>query len=996
VALLLDAWDEVATERRPLLRQQIEVMLRSYAGPVVLASRSSAASGFRDIAALELLAFERDEIAGYVEAWFPGKTAQHFLETLDAHKSINGLARIPLLLALLCRAFGDASRKLPLRRGGLCDLCLRGLLKQWKREDKAAEVDDLDVEASLADLGKIALALFPASQFTITEVATALQLPADKARQKIDDLIRDGILVPTGSRDDDRLTFLHRTFHEYLAAKEWSRQRWDQALFDTRSWDVTWSQVIVLMAGQLRDATAMIGGLLREVDDDIYRPRLALAIRCLQERLTPDRSSAMVDQATEAAVGLWLAHSRAGTDDALIRLEGALPALYELEGRYKGQDLLSYMTSANAADFLSLALAFGPEAATPETSGKVAALLGDPERRFRLAAAEVVARWGRRIASTEVVAGLIAMFRDDDFEAYDVALRAIVSLGEEGATPEILTLLTDPNPQPDYYFSWLGPDILAGMGARAATPDVLSRLLATLSQRQGSIRRAGGNRLSALGEHAAKPEVLRTILGLITNGERGVCRDAVEALIDLGPAAATTEVIAELVQLLRRPDTTLREAAIRALGAFSRYGTTGPALETLGDLLDDRNGEVRCFAALAIGAIGGAAASPAILNRLILLVDGSDWMARWGSVEALGKLGEPAATSAVLTRLVELLKSDDWVLRRMAQVALWRLAGVSSIAEVLPDLIALMSHSAAEVRIAAVSTVGAAILDEVTPQTVASMLQQTRDSDPRVAAASVESLAQLSDKIADLQQILKRAVEMSQHESPIVRAAAAEALGRFLGKEASPEALARVIDLLRDPDPTVPSQASAALAHMNEKAATSTSLSALAELVHHPDRLVATRAMDALSHLRDHAATPDILVAMLNMLRSDNSIDSLRGLYVLRHLGQRAATPDVLHRLVELGGDVELKTRVLEAIEHFGESAAVPEVFTWLRTMMDSSERSNRRAGAKTMRALQQAAPNARILVAETPRDSGRRVSTIFRTLLDRLKRNHETKQLHQ
>ena len=101
------------------------------------------------------------------------------------------------MLALLCRVFADPVRRLPARRADLCDRCLRGLLKDWKREDKAAEVDDLDVETALSGLGQVALALYPASQFAITEVAEKLSLPPAQARKIIDGLIEDGILPPT-------------------------------------------------------------------------------------------------------------------------------------------------------------------------------------------------------------------------------------------------------------------------------------------------------------------------------------------------------------------------------------------------------------------------------------------------------------------------------------------------------------------------------------------------------------------------------------------------------------------------------------------------------------------------------------------------------------------------------------------------------------------------------------------------------------------------------
>lgn len=986
VALLLDAWDEVAQERRALLRLQMEVWLRAYAGPVVLTSRPSAADGFRDVAVLELLAFERDEIVRYVAAWFPGKTSQRFLETLDAHRSINGLARIPLLLALLCRAFGEPGQALPVRRGRLCQLCLRGLLKQWKREDKAAEVDDLDVETSLAHLGRIALALYPASQFTITEVAAALNLPPADARMTIDALMRDGILMPTGSRDEDRLTFLHRTFHEYLAAWEWSRQPRNPALLDARSWDLTWSQVIVLLAGQLPDPNKMISQLLREDEDEKYRPRLALAIRCLQEQLDGDRSRVLVDRATAAAVGLWLAHSRADTADALLPLEGALEALPELDGHCQGQPLLAYALAANAADFLSLAAALGPEAATQEAIARVAALLQDPDVDLRRRAAEVVMSWGRRASVPGVVPSLIALSDSDNYTAQDAAVRALFSLGEKAATPEMLAHLTDSVPHSNFLLTWVSPDLMVAMGPKAATPEVLARLVTALGRPAADARSAAAGMLSALGEYAATPQVLRAILDLIAHDKREVGKDAVNTLVDLGPAAATSEVLAGLTQFLRRPGAPPAEAAIRALGGFGQYAATAPVIEALREMSSDPDPEIRCTAARAAGALGKEAANPVILKPLTLLLGGSDWMPCWSAAEALGRMGQPAATPAVLVRLLGLLKSGDWVLRWKAGTALRSLAGVSSIAEVLQDVTALIHHPEAQVRVAAAKIVGAAALDPVTPEAVACLLQLSHDGDPAVAAASLESLASLAEKIADPSQILDQVVELTRHESPLLRASAAEALGAFLAKEASPEALARLLDLLQDSDPAVSADASFALTRLQEKAATPASLSVLAQLVREPNLLVAGRAMEALWHLKDNAATREVVVSMLDMMRDEDPTATSRALYVLGRLGARAATPNVLDRLLALPHDRYIQKRVLEALEHLGEGAATPEVMTWLGAMMASSDLATRRAAAKTVRVLQQAAPNLRMPATRTPHGLHRRLSKALGSVLDRLR----------
>ena len=113
----------------------------------------------------------------------------------------------------------------------------------------------------------------------------------------------------------------------------------------------------------------MIARLLREEEEHNVTVRAwHWPSAACRSKPAESRSRDLVDRATEAAVDLWLAHSRAGTADVLLPLEAALKALPELEGRYRGQPLLAHMLAAGAVDFSTLAAAFGPEAATPKPS----------------------------------------------------------------------------------------------------------------------------------------------------------------------------------------------------------------------------------------------------------------------------------------------------------------------------------------------------------------------------------------------------------------------------------------------------------------------------------------------------------------------------------------------------------------------------------------------------------------------------------------------------
>src|SRR5216110_3156017 len=69
------------------------------------------------------------------------------------------------------------------------------------------------------------------------------------------------------------------------------------------SWDPRWSEVLKLLAGQLRDPSPFLNLLADENTDDMFRHRLALAATCLPEISLGTRKlrSDAVNQVAKAA-----------------------------------------------------------------------------------------------------------------------------------------------------------------------------------------------------------------------------------------------------------------------------------------------------------------------------------------------------------------------------------------------------------------------------------------------------------------------------------------------------------------------------------------------------------------------------------------------------------------------------------------------------------------------------------------------------------------------
>ena len=952
VALLLDAWDEVHPEYRNTLRGQIENWMRGYKGPALITSRFA---GFRrfafgDAPVMELLALERSEIIDFARVWFAPVRAKRFLDVLSAHPAIGGLARIPLMLVLLCRAFDDPTRALPLRRGELCERCLHGLLKDWKRDDKAAEVDDLDVEHIISELGRIALALFPRSQFSITELRAALGVPYKEARPTIDALIENGILVRTDTDPDGRLAFLHRTFHEWLVARRWATQPWDELVFDARSWDVTWTQVIVYLAGQHADAGWLIAKLADPQQDDAVRSRLALAIRCLQEARHRNIPHQLVDTITQQALAVWLDHARNGTTEALVGLEKAIPVLAQLDETNRRLSLEELLIDSDAVSFLDLVAAIGPDVATPAILERLTGLVNTRDSPIRVRAMNAVARVGSRISADMVVPALVEAASDRDWELNVAALTALESLGEEAATPELLTFLTEGVYERDIPARWIGPDLLASIGPNAAAPAVLAFVIRTLRDARHDVREYAANVAVAISEHV--PEAfLGSLVDAIRETRSPARTVAARILASMERRAAKPEVLMRLCDILTEGDSQVAGTAAWVLGNFQRHAATPEVLDRLLQLLGDDRSDVRSTAAYAIGQMERIAARPDVIDALIALTTDEDWMTRWKAAEALGRIGELAAAPALLERLVGWLRDGDWVVRWKAAETLGLFAGSTSIASVLGSLAELMAHPNPEVRGRAASVVGRMGANATDPETLRRLELLTADDHREVRAIAIDALTGVAVFIPNAEKVIYRMLDLSLECDPGVRAHAVQALGR-LGKVDAPTRLVdRLVELLVDGESQVTSAALRSLAGLRRDAVSPEVVSRLVAMAREEDP-VGARAIAAFAEMGDAAAAPTVLLAVT---------DGYRFTWLVGRLGPSAATPAVLNRLLELGGEgLYLQRVVLQTLGRLGQAACIPAVLSWVDGLLHDGQPNVRRRAATTLRALQLAGGNLR------------------------------------
>ena len=492
--VLLDAWDEVPVEvpepgqpiaYKPNYRQRLGQRIDAFARRfprcrVLLTSRIVGYDGspIPDARELELFAFDWPQIEAFARAWFGD--AEPFLAMLRQNPQVQGLARIPLMLTLMCRAHEEQRQHpaaptersgAPTRRVQIYSLCLRGLLRDWKEEKERRDIGDGYVEAVLEVLAPAAYALFAGGHEQFgegllrEEVWVALgglgaghELAGRDATSVITELKRAGILITTGEHRAAPLLFLHRTFHEFLAARALARrvksERWlaIAAQVDRKAWRPAWQEVIVLLAGQLADPLPLLRLLADKRRDDLFRHRLALAALCLTEVPADLLDSPEVDGIATEVVTCWVEHQREGTRDAVAHLTRALSAVGQTSRRGMcntrwGMRLLTLSRDTDdrlrraAADVLG-----GLGASAAPALDRLLELIRDESWGVRQAAAEALGGLGASAAPA--LDRLLELTRDEDRGVRQAAARALGGLGATAAPAldRLLELTRDEDP----------------------------------------------------------------------------------------------------------------------------------------------------------------------------------------------------------------------------------------------------------------------------------------------------------------------------------------------------------------------------------------------------------------------------------------------------------------------------------------------------------------------------------------------------------------------
>jgi HEAT repeat protein len=685
--VLLDAWDEVSElDQRRKLKDRIRAFAQKYPTRILLTSRivgyDLTQPPLPDGKELELLAFDWHQIEAFVQVWFPdAQQTKQFLSKLRHHPQFKGLARIPLMLRLLCQTCPEGG--FPKRRSELYRRCLRGLLLDWHQEDKdkysRRQYAYVDLLFEALEVAAFELHIRGRQQFRENELRSILESwLSDLHRQRpwhefftdnitCTDMIErfkdDGILVSATSGDEGELLFLHLTFQEYLAARALAKRADCIDLASKYLYNPAWNQVLIILGGVLEKPSPYIATLLRKNKEDLLCRPFTMAIQAAVEAGQRQLPIGLFNGIVEAVVSKCL---RSQLLWSSIRL--AWPVLVYLPGT------ISYLIKA----------------------------LKDDNWMVRMHAIVALGKYG----SERAVLPLLEALQTEKPCLGQAAARALGRIGSEQAVESLVKALDDPDSDVRHSIA----DALGAIGSECAI-DPLLRAYKVGKESDNSDLYCGA--LSAIGKIGTE-----RCIQLLSEAVRNGTADAMWVLALIGTEKAfetildelkdsddpvfrakaarslyyarSERVVRALVEALNDPDNAVRRSATDVLG----YIGSELAVMPLAGLLNDRDVIIRPNAAVALGEIGSERAVEPLLRAL----NDCDRWVRYDAAEALGKIGSKLALEPLLT----ILGDQKAPVRAMAASSLGHIGSEQAV-EALGNA---LKDKADEVRFAAVGALG--------------------------------------------------------------------------------------------------------------------------------------------------------------------------------------------------------------------------------------------------------------------------------------------------
>ncbi|QKV68861.1 NACHT domain-containing protein [Streptomyces harbinensis] len=331
VLLLIDGVDELLDRERRPVREWLRRLLSQYEGiRVVVTSRPAAAGADwlrrENFAPLHLDRMTPPDLAAFVRQWHQAvrelgtelpcteeelpRYEQSLLTSLKDRAHLQSLAGTPLLAAMLCGMHLHRGRRLPRDRMELYRNALHTLVHDRDSDRNVPSAVDSklglrdkllllrDLAWRLSDNNRTEIDLKRAAEHVTVKLRSMRHLDELAGADVLEQLRhRSGVLR---SPAEGRLDFVHRTFQEYLAAKEATEEDRIGNLISRAHLDL-WRETIIMAAGHANTSQReeLLHGILdRAAEEPRHARTLRLLAASCQETL-PSVSDALADRLDE-------------------------------------------------------------------------------------------------------------------------------------------------------------------------------------------------------------------------------------------------------------------------------------------------------------------------------------------------------------------------------------------------------------------------------------------------------------------------------------------------------------------------------------------------------------------------------------------------------------------------------------------------------------------------------------------------------------------------
>ena len=661
--LLLDGLESV---RDPEKQAQISEMLSSYPRNIWLITTRTTSDlpVLPECSTLGLVGIEISDIPEYVRHHLGERSTgtRGILAACERSKSLAQLARMPLMIAAMCRALREKATRAP-RLPTLYDACLQTLLEDWSvRSGFSPRHRSRDMLRFLQCIAyemqrQERLALSAPEILSLIKGQLSPEQPGE-AESLFETLTwQTGVLHPA-SNEDRGYAFVAPMFQSYLAA-HWIVATEQSASLLPLVDEPWWRDTIILTASLLPDPAPLLQRI--ESDGEKEPEKWFMLAQCIAE--SRKRDDALHGRVADHLYALLEKDRAAEAGEADDHWQAAATAIAGMSRRQTKdyfKALVRDRDNPKARRRAALVLGcLGHQWAIPSLGAAIA----DEDPRVRQQAVWALGN----IPSLSVVHVLPRALRSPFEGVRAAAAEALVkqSQSPELVRPVVSELISalDVKKEEGAETAQLAEQALAQVGSPA-----MPQLIEALGNRRlrPSQRGRVATALGLLGDDRALPILIDAILSERSQDMEGY----IQAVAGIGGKA-----VPALIKALEGRDITTSGGVIEAL---ARIGA--PAVEPLVEAIAGHSPEIRRAAVHALGRIGAPAIEP--LTRAML--HDARFEVRRRALEILGGMRE----SHVVSTLIQALNDDDTGVQINAVRYLGNLADASAA----PPLIEILQH----------------------------------------------------------------------------------------------------------------------------------------------------------------------------------------------------------------------------------------------------------------------------------------------------------------